>query len=172
MLSIGYTAFKYCLYRVPISEGFRCGIRVLVTVDEFDVRKNFASPRYDLREWNVFIGLSVTIFHGKFRIKRLGILGLVASGVRTESDMKYCFTNIAYLAFFICFFLYIARKVYRKSGIAASFVFFIDEFRVLCRRSVAQHIIYYCLLLLFDCLIFTCSHDHCHISFLLYKYKS
>lgn len=98
-LSIGYTAFKYCLYRVPISEGFRCGIRVLVTVDEFDVRKNFTSPRYDLREWNLFIGLSVTIFHGKFRIKRFGISGLVTSGVRTESDMKYCFANIAYLAF-------------------------------------------------------------------------
>lgn len=102
-LSIGYTAFKYCLYRVPISEGFRCGIRVLVTVDEFDVRKNFASPRYDLREWNLFIGLSVPIFHGKFRIKRLGISGLVASGMRTESAMKYCFTNIAYLAFLHAF---------------------------------------------------------------------
>lgn len=114
MLSIGYTAFKYCLYRVPISEGFRCGIRVLVTVDEFDVRKNFASPRYDLREWNVFIGLSVTIFHGKFRIKRFGISGLVASGVRTESDMKYCFTNIAYLAFFYMLFPFYRAKSVSK----------------------------------------------------------
>lgn len=124
MLSIGYTAFKYCLYRVPISEGFRCGIRVLVTVDEFDVRKNFASPRYDLREWNVFIGLSVTIFHGKFRIKRFGISGLVASGVRTESDMKYCFTNIAYLAFFYMLFPFYRAKSVSKIRNCGQFCFF------------------------------------------------
>lgn len=127
-LSIGYIAFEYCLYCVPISEGFRCGIRVLVTVDEFDARKNFASPRYDLRGWILFIGLSVTIFHGKFRIKRLGISGLVASGVRIESAMKYCFTNIAYLAFFTCFFLISREKCIENQELRLVLFFFPTNF--------------------------------------------